>query len=288
MSETQTADELMARIAEEFEDLSKQLKVIAKYVEEHRNTLVLERIADIAAACAVQPSAIVRFAQRFGFAGFSEMQALFRESFTTQPSAVPSYKQRIRTLINTGSGEMNSAELTRGFVAACQQGLDELTQNLDEDQLEAAVDLLHKADNIYVVGVRRMFPIASYIAYALQHTHKRVHQLSGIGGMFREQVRSIREGDVLIAISFQPYGKETRYCARVAAQHKAKLLVITDSQLSPLARDAESCLIVREGTAFAFRSLTSTICLCQALFIALAYRLELTIEETKYTGTYDD
>jgi hypothetical protein len=47
-------------------------------------------------------------------------------------------------------------------------------------------------------------------------------------------------------------------------------------------------LFVKEGSAFAFRSLTSTICLCQALFIALAYRLELTVEESKETGGYDD
>jgi len=45
---------------------------------------------------------------------------------------------------------------------------------------------------------------------------------------------------------------------------------------------------VKEGSAFAFRSLTSTICLCQALFIALAYKLELNVEEAKDTGGYDD
>ena len=117
---------------------------------------------------------------------------------------------------------------------------------VDEAQLEAAVELLLNADNIYVAGVRRMFPIASYIAYALQHTAKKVHLLSGLGGMFPQQIRSIGEKDVLIAISFQPYGKESRYCARVAAQHKAKQLVITDSQLSPLARGADAVALSRE------------------------------------------
>ena len=45
---------------------------------------------------------------------------------------------------------------------------------------------------------------------------------------------------------------------------------------------------MKEGSAFAFRSLTSTICLCQALFVALAYRLELSVEETRDRGEYDD
>ena len=83
--------------------------------------------------------------------------------------------------------------MTRDFIAACQQGLQELDAALDEAQLEAAVELLLNADNIYVTGVRRMFPIASYIAYALQHTAKKVHLLSGLGGMFPQQIRSIGE-----------------------------------------------------------------------------------------------
>lgn len=282
------AELLMQRIAAEYDGLSKQLKTIAGYIEANRQTLVLARITEIAAACDVQPSAVVRFAQRFGFNGFSDMQAVFRESFVPAAAPTANYQQRIRSLISAAPGELDSLELTRGFIAACQAGLEDLDQGLDAAQLDAAVALLLKAENIYVVGVRRMFPIASYIAYALQHTQKRVHLLNGLGGMFREQVRSIREGDVLIAISFQPYGKETRYCARVAAQHKAGLMVITDSALSPIARAAQAVLTVKEGTAFAFRSLTSTICLCQALFIALAYRLELTIEETKDLGGYDD
>jgi hypothetical protein len=32
----------------------------------------------------------------------------------------------------------------------------------------------------------------------------------------REQIRSVKKGDIVIAISFAPYGKETQYCLRVA------------------------------------------------------------------------
>ncbi|HVQ21135.1 MAG TPA: SIS domain-containing protein, partial [Terrimicrobiaceae bacterium] len=87
------------------------------------------------------------------------------------------------------------------------------------------------------------------------------------------------KGDALVAISFLPYGRETQYCVRMAHHNKASTLVITDSQMSPLARFATALLTVKEGNAFGFRSLTNTMCLCQALFIALAYKLELNIEQ---------
>ena len=283
-----SVEELMQRIAENYETLPRQLKSVATYIEQHRSSVMVDRTSDIAASCGVHPSAVVRFAQRFGFSGFSDLQAVFRQAYTGQGTSSPSYQQRIRKLIDEKPGALSGGAVAREFIAASRGGLEELEAGLDDTQFDAAVKMLQQADNIYVIGVRRSFPVASYIVYALQHTPKRVHLVSGFGGMYREQIRSVKKGDVVIAISFAPYGKETQYCLRVAHHHQAKTLVITDSQLSPLARYATTQLYVKEGSAFAFRSLTSTICLCQALFIALAYKLELNVEESKDTGGYDD
>jgi DNA-binding MurR/RpiR family transcriptional regulator len=41
----------------------------------------MDRVTDIAVACDVHPSAVVRFSKRFGFSGFSEMQAIFCSSY---------------------------------------------------------------------------------------------------------------------------------------------------------------------------------------------------------------
>ena len=281
-------DELMQRIAATYDTLPRQLKRVATYVEQHRNSVMMDRTADIASACGVHPSAVVRFAQRFGYSGFSDLQAIFRRAFAGSSDSPRSYQQRIRKLIDKQTGRLSGGSVAREFIAASRGGLAELEAGFDDLQFEAAVKLLQQAENIYVIGVRRSFPVASYLAYALQHTAKRVHLVSGFGGMYREQIRSAIKGDVVIAISFAPYAKETLYCVRAAQHHGARVLVVTDGQLSPLARHASVRLVVKEGGAFAFRSLTSAICLCQALFIALAYRLELNIAESTETDGYDD
>ncbi len=72
-----------------------------------------------------------------------------------------------------------------------------------------AVDLLRETDCIWIAASRRSFPIAVYLDYALQHTDKRVHLMSGLGNMHLGQMRSVREGDVMLAISFSPYAEET-------------------------------------------------------------------------------
>jgi DNA-binding MurR/RpiR family transcriptional regulator len=288
MGKQRAVDELLQRIAQEFETLPRQLQNIASYLERERANIMVQRINEIAAGCDVHPSAVVRFAQRFGYSGFSEMQAVFRNDYTETITPARSYQQRIRKVIDDGEAGIASSPMALRFIEASRAGLDELTEHFDAKQFDAAVELLFNAQNIYVVAVRRTFSIASYIVYALQHTSKRVHLISGLGGMYHEQIRSIGKNDVLIAISYPPYGKETLYCSRIAHEHKAKVLAITDSALGALGRDAHVTLKVNEGSAFAFRALTSTICVCQALFVALAYKLELKVEETVHPGEYDE
>jgi len=44
---------------------------------------------------------------------------------------------------------------------------------------------------------------------------------------------------------------------------------------------------VKEASAFAFRSLTNTMCLAQGLFISLASRLELDLDNAADHGAID-
>ncbi len=276
-----SVDELIEKIAAAYETLPRQLKSIATYIEQHRARVMMDRVGDIAQACKVHPSAVVRFSKHFGFSGFSELQTVFRRAYTEQVAPIQNYQQRVRKLIKSNRGRLRGSEIAREFIEGSRHGLDELEAGLDGNAFDNALDLLVKAKTIYIAGVRRSFAPASYLAYALQHTRKRVILAPGLGGMYREQISSIRKGDALVAISFLPYGKETQYCVRMAHHNKAGALVITDSKLSALARFASVLLIVKEGNAFGFRSLTNTICLCQALFISLAYKLELDIEHTE-------
>ena len=85
--EIRDVDELMQRIADDYDALPRQLKSVATYIEQHRSNVMMDRTSDIASACGVHPSAVVRFAQRFGFSGFSDLQAVFRRR--TRARAVP-------------------------------------------------------------------------------------------------------------------------------------------------------------------------------------------------------
>lgn len=282
------AERLLQLITDEYDALPRQLKRVASYISQQSDRIMVDRISDIARECEVHPSAIVRFSQRFGFSGFSEMQALFRSAYTHKASPVQNYQQRIRSMIANQSQQASAGDLARECIDATRSGIERLGRELDDAAFEKAVDLIVNADNIYVVGVRRSFAVADYLVYNLQHTQKKIHLVSGLGGSYREQMRSVRANDLVIAISFTPYAKETQHCLRFARQQQANTLILTDSHLSPLAKLANSVLLVNEGSALAFRSLSATLCLCQALFVAVAYRLELNVDEIHEQAGFDD
>lgn len=271
-------DALLTRIGSEFNDLSRQLKLIARYVEQHRDHLGLEKIQDVAARCGVQPSAVVRFAKRFGFSGYSELQKVFRDGLSRQLAPGRNYQARIRDVLAQAQGRLSSADIAFEFIGGAIAGMQELQRDLHGSTLGDAVELLAHAPAVWVVGARRAFPVAAYLGYALQHTDKPVQLVSGIGAMQDGQLRALREHDVMIAISFAPYAEETVRAAQIAAQRGAALIAITDSRMSPLAAEARAALLVQESSTFGFRALTNAMALVQSLFIALAYRLELEVE----------
>ena len=266
-----------------YPQLSRQLKVIARYVEASRDHLGLQGVQQVAVACDVQPSAVVRFAKQFGFSGFTEMQRLFRDAIAQQVAPGRNYQSRIREVIEAGA-PMDSSDIAREFLAGSIAGMQSMRDNLDQVGVQRAVDLLADAQTIWLLGVRRSFPVVAYLDYALQHTDKRIQLITGLGGMQHGQLRSLQPGDVLLAVSFTPYAEETLELMESALDRGARLIALTDSRLSPLSTCADVSLLTQESETFGFRSLTSTMGLAQSLFIALAYRLELAYQPVRPLG----
>lgn len=275
-------DAFLAALRESFDGLSRQLKLIGKHVEMQGERVAFDGIQATAELCGVQPSAVVRFAKHFGFSGYSEMQALFRADAARQLSVQHDYQDRIRGLIASGGeadrGGLGGARLAHAVIEGSIESLQALQRGLPPEQFEAAVELMLDAPSLWLAASRRAFPVGAYLAYALQHTAKPVHWLHGLGSMQKGELRALAPGDVMLAVSFEPYAPETLELVDLALARGARLLALTDSQLSPLAARATVTLLAQDSATFGFRSLTSTLCLAQSLFLALAYRLELAYE----------
>ncbi|WP_417439373.1 MULTISPECIES: MurR/RpiR family transcriptional regulator [Gammaproteobacteria] len=266
--------ELKENIKREHPNLSKRLRQVAEFVIDSPSDVAFGTVAVLSEQAGVHPSTWVRFANSFGFSGFTEMQKLFQQNLMEES---PNYQDRIRMArdaLGTQDLDQSPFRLLKRFSDANALALQYLADTISAEELERAIEVLANAHAAHIVGVRRAFVVASYFAYALRHIDRKAYLVDGVGGMYMEQASTLDEHDVLIAVSFHPYAEETQVVAKAAAEKGVPLIVITDNQISPLASIATVSFVVKEAEIDSFRSLSSSLVLAQSLSIGLAHRLE--------------
>jgi DNA-binding MurR/RpiR family transcriptional regulator len=271
----QTAEDLRATILARYDSFSGRLQQVARHVLDHPDDLALETLTVIADRANVQPSAIVRFAKALGFSGSSPMQRLLRDGLLAKHETL-GYGERVRrfnTSVNrTASGDPSG--LLAEFIEGDTLALQNLRQTVNKADIDKAIKLIDQAATVYLMGFRRSFPVASYLAYSLQQVGKRTFFLDGVGGLARQQALTIESNDLLVAISYHPYADETVAVTEAAATAGAKVLAISDSLVGPIAKAAALVLQVRDAEVRNFRSLAASLCLAQALVVGLAFERE--------------
>lgn len=267
-----TYEQLITEIAERHAAMSKRFQQIARFVVQNPNDVALESVKTISATAGVQPSTLVRFAQSFDYAGFSDMQRVFQSRLLT---AAPSITDRLNALnkeLGHRAGEPGPSAL-RDLVIGDIAALQHLLESTPEDSLDQAAALLSAARTVYVIGQLRAYPVANYLRYALTHLRRDVRLLDGAGGLAAEQAQMMDADCVLLAVSFRYYAREVVDIVEAAGKRRIPIIAVTDSQLSPLAKHATLAFEVPEGEFNFSRSLAAPMCLAQALVISMASRL---------------
>lgn len=272
MDKPATLDQLRDAIGQASDSLTPRARAAAQYALEHPNDIALQPVAAVAQASGIAASAFIRMAQSLGFSGYGELQRLFLAPL--QRAAAPSFRERIRHF----GGELaiedpsDPNEVLRAFSQANMVSLEHLRDDAASLDLDRAIRLIRQARLVHVLGLRRSYAVAAYLAYALNRVGRPSVQITGLGGAIAEQAGAVGPRDLLIAISFPPYAADTLQVCEQVQRAGAKRLAITDGVLSPVARGAELVLAVNDAGLLGFRSLTSAMCLAQTLAMGLAFR----------------
>jgi len=260
----QTFDLLRQKIRDRFSSLSPHLQRIARSSLEEPNAIALNSTAVIAAKLDIQPSTLIRFAKEFGFSGFSEMQRIFRHRLIEGEANV-----RERVLAKTGAASPNDLKAVFDESLRIQAAaISGLRTWCEFDDLAKATDMLRSASHVYVAGLRRSRPIADYFAYGLIRCERAASLLDFAGGMAGPQIATFGADDLLVAIAFPPYSQTVVDIVLDAHVSGRRILSITDSRDSPLARHSQVALFVPTDAESRFQPIAGAIALVHALLIA--------------------
>lgn len=267
-----TFDDLKSEIARRQAELPARLRQIAEFAVHHPNEMALGTVATIAGRARVQPSSIVRFANTFGYGGFSALQQVFRTRLVE--GAGPSYRERIAAMREASAASpAGPGDVLARFVGEGVAALEHLHEAIRDAELKRAIRLLARADAIYLVAQGRSFPVAFYLHYAIRRLDLSAHLVDGVGGTARLQAGTANRRDALIAVSFKNYSPDVVAIAKETSERGVSVIAITDGPLSPLAACASVAFELHEEEPHAFRSLVAPMCLAQSLIVALGHQL---------------
>ncbi|MDO5056632.1 MAG: MurR/RpiR family transcriptional regulator [Lautropia sp.] len=275
-------DALFQAIEAHYDSLSKRLQSIARQLPQHRDQIALMNVNDLAAALSVPPSSLVRFAQSMGFKGYSQMKGLFQQQLAEQIAINDNYAERIRHLAEEqrrAADSIPGSSMVREVVDNNIRSLQHIFSSKLMKALNRAVDMMEQADALWIMAAGRSFAAAAYLTYLTRHSDKPVHWLNGLCFNLDGQLNAVTRNDVVVVISFAPYAEASCKTVELAHRQGARIIALTDSHLSDIARHATQTIEIREHSSFGFRSLVSTVCVVQSLFLLYASRTELTKTE---------
>lgn len=261
-------ESLRTTLIERRADLPKRLTQVASYALENPDEIAFGTVAVIAAEADVQPSTLVRFAQALGYAGFSDMQKVFRSRLR---EGVVDYRERLDAL-KARDADAGAVGLVDGFAEAAAVSLSRLRQAVDPAALEKVVATLVSAETVYLVGQRRSFPVTAYLAYAFSKIGVRNVLIDNVASMAAETLRFATPRDAVLAVSFTPYAPVTVDLVRELAGRQVPVAAITDSAFSPLTQLASAWIEIVETDFGGFRSVAGTFVLAIAVAVAVGER----------------
>ena len=249
--------------------LPRRLAQVASFALDNPDEIAFGTAASIAQKADVQPSTLVRLSQALGYQGFSDLQQVFRSRLRER---VLNYDERLQQLKAHAKDGSRTGLILDGFLTSAERSLAEARQTLDATHVERAVDILAGTETIYLIGLRRSFPIAAYMAYVMGKLGIRNVLVDGLAGLGQEQLGFVTAQDGVVAISFTPYASETVALTQAAREKSAKIVSITDSAFSPIAPVADLWIEIVEANFEGFRSLAGTLALAMSLSVAVAQK----------------
>ena len=266
-------NDLITKIQSELPGFSKGQKQIARFILEHYDKAAFMTASRLGVTVGVSESTVVRFANELGYDGYPHLQRALQEMIRNKLTSV----QRMEV----AGDRMGGRDVLQTVLHADTDMIRVTLDEIDRDAFQGAVDALMGAKRIYILGVRSSSALASFLGFYFNLLFENVTLVhtNSVSEIF-EQVLRVGPGDVLFGISFPRYSKRTLSAMKYARDRGARVIALTDSQLSPLARVADHVLLARSDMASFVDSLVAPLSVINALIVAVGMSRRDEIEQT--------
>lgn len=244
--------------------LSPRLQLVAKYIVDHPSDFGLDPIRETARKCGVSTFTLVRMAHQMGFAGYDELREPFRHALVTT-SDLAEHPDWVDGLRNHSEIGRIQADASTNAMAIVQRSLERQSP----EQMTRVATMLLDAPNVYLTAVRASYALAYYLHYVGRMALPTLQLIPRHINSAIDELHYAKSGDVMIAISFTPYSRETIAACKFARERGAKLVMISDSDVISSEFEPDETLIASAISTHHFGCFTGVMAVIENLLAVL-------------------
>src|SRR5207248_411452 len=247
-------------LGERIEQLSVKRQEIIRPILEHPREYVLLSVRAMAKRLHTDPATIVRIVRGLGFGSYREFQRHLHE-----------LSLAFATSLDTMQSGGRDPSVPAHVVESLEQdfkNLQGLKNSLDAQRLVALAKRFHEARRIVILAADLAAHLAGYLEYQISLLGLPIFAATSAGRILH-LVRSVNKQDLVIAISFRRGLRQTIEGAQQARLRGAYCVGISDTYVSPLARECDEVFLASiESTSFG-ASYAAPIALLNAILAAI-------------------
>ncbi len=266
----------MIDMSNRFSSMSKSQKVIASYISDHYEEAVFMTAAELGTQLKVSESTVVRFAMAIGYEGYPEFQKALQDWVKIQLSDVQK--------MGVKYGGSSQSEILRSVLQSDMDKIHDTLLHMDPSSFETAINIILKARNVYISGIRSCEPLADFLQFYLNMVRGNVFCLktTSMSETFEQMIR-INEKDAFIGISFPRYSMRTLKAMEFANDRNAKIISITDSIHSPMCMYSSCNLLARSDMVSIVDSLVAPLSVINALVVGMCLKRPAEVKNSLHT-----
>jgi DNA-binding MurR/RpiR family transcriptional regulator len=256
--------EIKEKITSKYNSLPKNQKKIADYFINNFDKIPFVNVQDLSIATGASVASVVRFSQRAGFKGFSEL----RDSITGSLQKELTNKQ-IYPLFEKRRAE---EDLLTEVANLDIKNINETLNLVERKTFDFVIDRISRAERVFTAGLGISYLLSEILAYQLTQVGISSSVLQHSHTLFNEHILFLNPKDLLIVFSFPPYSKETIEAAEYAAKRKIDVIAITNKHASPVTFFTKANLIVKSENMLYTNSFAAISVLINAITTACAIK----------------
>jgi len=248
-------------LAERIELLSAKRQEIIRPILEHPRDYVLLSVRAMAKRLKTDPATVVRIVRGLGFASYRDFQRHLHDlsiAFATSLDTMQS------------AGKVTSTSMPAYVRDALEQDLKNLhglKNSLDAPRLVSLAKRFYDARRIVLLAGDLAAILADYLEYQITLLGLPVFTATS-AGRIAHLVRTVDKSDLVMAISFRRGLRQTVEGVHLARARSAYCVGITDTYISPLARECDEVFLASvESTSFG-ASYSAPVALVNAILAA--------------------